>query len=413
VKRKLILAVGHRGNTLIDYAVGKAGDLPKWIAAKLGFVFGVDISKDNIENHMDGACARYLNFRKKYHNMPGALFVNGNSGLNVRNGKAIFSEKDKQITRAVFGQGPKDKGELGEGVYKRYGIGEPGFHVSSCQFAMHYFFENPTVFHQFLRNLAECTRIGGHFIGTCYDGQTVFNVLKNKRKEESMTIMREDKKIYEITKQYDQTGCPEEDSSLGYAIDVFQESINKEFREYLVNFNYFTRIMEDYGFALVPEGEAKAMGLPNSTGLFSELFATLKTDVERDRRKEADYGTSLSLTDEEKRISFMNRYFVFRKMRTINAEKLGKLLTGKRSSEDGEDEPEEKKSNKSDEKKADEKPKVKKLTGKKFVLEQFTPLVVDTKIPSLEKPVMEKPMPESSGPVFGKEIKIRLKKPNQ
>jgi hypothetical protein len=422
VKRKLILAVGHRGNTLIDYAVGKAGDLPKWIAAKLGFVFGVDISKDNIENHIDGACARYLNFRKKYHNMPGALFVNGNSGLNVRSGKAIFSEKDKQITRAVFGQGPKDKGELGEGVYKRYGIGEPGFHVSSCQFAMHYFFENPTVFHQFLRNLAECTRIGGHFIGTCYDGQTVFNVLKNKRKEESMTIMREDKKIYEITKQYDQTGFPEEDSSLGYAIDVFQESINKEFREYLVNFNYFTRIMEDYGFALVPEGEAKAMGLPNSTGLFSELFATLKTDVERDRRKEADYGTSLSLTDEEKRISFMNRYFVFRKMRTINAEKLGKLLTGKRSEEDESDEkkPDEKKSDekkpdekKSDEKKPDEKkPKARKLTGKKFVLEQFTPLVVDTKIPTIEKSVAEKPLPESSGPVFGKEIKIRLKKPN-
>jgi hypothetical protein len=190
--------------------------------------------------------------------MPGALFVNGNSGENIRSGKAAFSEKEKQITLAVFGQGPKDKGELGEGVYKRYGVGEPGFQVSSCQFAMHYFFETPKSMHAFFRNLAECTRIGGYFVGTCYDGQTVFNVLKNKKREESMTIMREDKKIYEITKQYDQTGFPEDEMSLGYAIDVYQESINKVFREYLVNFKYVERVLENYGFVVLPEAEAKA-----------------------------------------------------------------------------------------------------------------------------------------------------------
>ena len=48
VKRKLILGVGNRGDTLIDYAVGKGGDFPKWIASKLDFVFGIDVSKDNL-----------------------------------------------------------------------------------------------------------------------------------------------------------------------------------------------------------------------------------------------------------------------------------------------------------------------------------------------------------------------------
>ena len=52
---------------LIDYAVGKGGDLPKWINAKLSFVLGIDIArKDNIENRLDGACARYLNYHKKF-----------------------------------------------------------------------------------------------------------------------------------------------------------------------------------------------------------------------------------------------------------------------------------------------------------------------------------------------------------
>ena len=103
VKNKLIRAVSNRNDTLIDYAVGKGGDLPKWIYAKLGFVFGIDISRDNIQNRMDGACARYLKYRKTHdRNMPGALFVNGNSGFNIKNGAAMKSDKAIQITKAVF-----------------------------------------------------------------------------------------------------------------------------------------------------------------------------------------------------------------------------------------------------------------------------------------------------------------------
>ena len=46
VKRILIDAVSKPGDILIDYAVGKGGDFPKWIHSKLSFVFGLDIAKD-------------------------------------------------------------------------------------------------------------------------------------------------------------------------------------------------------------------------------------------------------------------------------------------------------------------------------------------------------------------------------
>jgi len=39
--------VSRKGGILIDFACGKGGDFPKWIAAGLSFVFGIDISKDN------------------------------------------------------------------------------------------------------------------------------------------------------------------------------------------------------------------------------------------------------------------------------------------------------------------------------------------------------------------------------
>jgi hypothetical protein len=326
VKKNLITGVATRGDTLIDYAVGKAGDLSKWIRSKLSFVFGIDISKDNIHNQIDGACSRFLRERKTNKYMPKALFVTGDSGLNIRNGQAFNTEKDKQITKAVFGNGPKDESLLGRGVYNQYGIGENGFQISSCQFAMHYFFENETKLHEFLRNISECTKVQGYFIGTCYDGKTVFNRLKSKINGESMSIMKDDKKIYEITKMYDQTGFPDDEMSLGYSINVYQESINQTFREYLVNFDYFIRIMEDYGFILISKEDANHMNMPNSSGLFSELFSSMEMEIKQNPRRKADYGTAIYMTPEEKQISFMNRYFVFKKVRNIDVKKMAEVI---------------------------------------------------------------------------------------
>jgi len=326
VKKNLIVGVSNRGDTLIDYAVGKAGDMSKWRMANLKFVFGIDVSKDNIYNQMDGACARYLKACKRNKNMPKVLYVTGDSGTNIRSGQALNTEKDKEIAKAVFGNGPKDVTLLGKGVYNQYGIAEPGFNVSSCQFAMHYFFENKTTFHQFIRNVAECTKINGHFIGTCYDGQTVFNLLQDKANGESMTIMKNERKIYEVSKMYDQTGFPAEEMSLGYAINVYQESINKTFREYLVNFQYFTRIMEDYGFILITKEEAVSMNLPDGSGLFSELYANMEQEIKQNSKRKHDYGTALYMSPEERRISFMNRYFVFKKVRSVDAKKMADII---------------------------------------------------------------------------------------
>jgi hypothetical protein len=326
VKSNLIQGVANRGDILIDFAVGKAGDLKKWIKANLSFVFGVDYSRDNIINRLDGACARYLNESKKAQHIPKALFVQGDSGLNIRNGQAFTTEKDKQVARAVFGQGAKDITELGKGVYNQYGVGELGFNIASCQFAVHYFFKNARTFHQFLQNVAECTKIGGHFVGTCYDGETVFKLLKSVKKDEGVTIMKNERKIYEVIKKYDQTGFPDDEMSLGYPIHVFQESINQYIQEYLVNFPYFIRIMEDYGFTLVTKEEAKRMGVPSASGMFSELFTIMENDIKRNSDKQADYRKAVFMSPEEKRISFMNRYFVFKKVRSVDAKKMAEVI---------------------------------------------------------------------------------------
>jgi hypothetical protein len=327
VKKMLIQAVSKRNGTLIDYACGKGGDFPKWIASNLGFVMGVDISKDNIENRVNGACSRYLSFRKDFETMPYALFVWGNSSLNIRTGKAAFTDKGSAIIQSVFGQKPLDK-HLGPAVARQYAKCADGFDVSSCQFALHYMFENRQIFYNFMRNIAECTKQGGYFIGTSYDGKTVFNRLKDKEAGESIEIYTGDTKIWALTKDYNDTTFENDESSLGKKILVYQESINQVLPEYLVNYDFFTETMAKYGFQLMTSEEAKKRRLPDGTGTFIQLHNKMMADLKHQPLLENDLKDAAFMQLYEKEISFLNRYFVYQKVSTLDVEKLTNVILG-------------------------------------------------------------------------------------
>ena len=324
VKQLLINNVSSQDSTLIDYAVGKGGDIPKWIYSKIRFVLGIDLSRDNIENRLDGACARYLNYCKKFSEMPRGIFVTGDTSRNIKSGDAFTSDKSKQIINAIFGTGSKDATLLGKGIYKNYGAVMKGFNISSIQFAIHYMFENRNKLHSFMKNLCECTALNGYFIGTCYDGTSVFNLLNNKDKGDNINLYKNGDKIWEISKQYSHKEFPNDESGLGYAIDVYQETINKVFREYLVNYKFLKRVLENYGFTELNKDELQELGLKNSTGMFSELFASMKTDISI-RKKH--FGNAEYMSDEEKTISFLNRYFIFKKNRNVEPDKIKEQYT--------------------------------------------------------------------------------------
>ena len=309
---------------LLDYAVGKAGDLPKWIQSKIGFVFGVDISKDNILNAKDGACVRYLNKRREDSSIHlRAVFLHGDSGQNILSTqKAFYTEQEKEVAKAIFGQGGV---QASKQLYKEYvGIGRDGFHISSCQFAMHYFFESAQKLHNFLRNLSECTRVGGYYLGTCYDGQKVFQLLRKFLKGQGVLLEKNGKKIFEITRQYSNSleKFPENENSIGLPIHVYQESIDKVFMEYLVNFQYLDRLMEDYGFVPLTKAEIASMGIMDMNGSFENLYRQL--EKEQSQQRIGSYA-KIEMSKEEKTISYLNRYFIYKKVRHVSAERLDKM----------------------------------------------------------------------------------------
>ena len=333
VKRKLIAGVcDYLRNrmkidepSLIDYSVGEGGDIAKWRDSKVRFVLGIDISRNNLVNTQKGACVRYLSHRRDYnHSNLRALFLHGNSGLNIRSkGKAFYDTFSKELADSVFGSGTNMNRK--QNCFE-HGIARDGFHISSCMFSLHYFFQNNTILHNFLRNLAECTRVHGYFIGACFDGQKVFQLLQKKKENESIVIEKEGEKIFELVKGYKSSvkTFPKDKESVGMSVHVFQETINAMFIEYLVNFEYFVHLMENYGFVLVNKEEAGKMGFSDSNGLFDMLYRKMEKDNYKEINKR-EYANAPLMSHYEQTISFLNRYFIFKKMRDLSETSLKNL----------------------------------------------------------------------------------------
>ena len=184
-----------------------------------------------------------------------------------------------------------------------FGIASNLFDVGSIQFAVHYMFKDKLTLHSFLKNCADTIKVGGYLIGTCYDGERVFNMLKDCDIDEKKEIYLNEKCIWYLKKKYNiQQKFKFDDNSedvLGYTIGVYQESINKEFDEYLVNFKYFTEMMGIYGFmpiSPIPE-------VLQAIDSFETIYAKSK----------------FKMSKEEQQISFLNKYFIFKKVRQVSS----------------------------------------------------------------------------------------------
>jgi hypothetical protein len=116
------------------------------------------------------------------------------------------------------------------------------------------------------------------------------------------------------------------------------------------------------------------MELPNGSGMFDELYLQMNNEIEKNYRNKREYDNANKMSLDEKQISFMNRYFVFRKTHNVNAEKVYKLLVNKNRSigimddDDAEEIIEKEKRSSSEEQSAKETTQpiiIRKIPGKK------------------------------------------------
>ena len=296
IKKSLIMNNSRPGNNLLDISCGRGGDLNHWIDSKLNYIVGVDYNRENLDNPDNGACVRILNNQDKTSNLAdNILFIWGDSSKNYIDGEAGKDELNKYYLDIIYGNADQRKINNNK-LEKIYNIGNIenglGFDIVSCQFSFHYFFENTDKLDGVLSNVSNSLKKGGVFIGTTLDGKKVFDLLKKEK-----TVMKHNNSqlLWKISRKYEEDTFSDDESCLGYKIDVYMESIGKTNTEYLVNYDYLERVLLDYNLKIKTYIE------------FEELFIELNKSKDK-------YGDALNMIDELKTYSFLNKCFVIEKI---------------------------------------------------------------------------------------------------
>jgi hypothetical protein len=299
------------GKKILDMAVGEASDLHKWIEKKAEFVLGVDLAGNSILNPEKGAYKRLV---QRYERnltdrrpvvIPPIFFAIGNSSQPIYDGTAGVTEQEKDILRSIFGYpttGPVPPlvGDTGSGALR------DGVDSIVCMYALHYFFASETMFNGFLDNIDKTLKVGGIFVGTNFDGEAVFNLLRDTKLNETKVGLDSGSTLWEITKQYEAEELPNDSSAFGMAIDVKFVTIGMAHIEYLVPWELLVSKMKTIGCELVDVTTLATMGLKSSTNMYKSSYDTLLKTGNKDM-----YTIK---SEAAKHFSFLNRWYIFKRV---------------------------------------------------------------------------------------------------
>jgi len=306
------------GLSVIDMSCGRGGDNGKYLSSenKLEFLLGLDISSNVSE-----AASRYYydtQFRDKYKNKPKALFLQYDTSKSILNKEGCLGKDcDKYLDILLGSDKPQSKDMIQ--IHKIYnGLLKHKFNVVSSQFTLHYYFKDEQTLRGYLQNLSDVCHKDGYFIGTCYDGMKLYKTFMN---QESEHISMDDDmgiKVYDIHKKYDIESFDYDKDNLsnmfGNVVDVYMSSIGQYIEEYLVNFEFFIDIMDEYGFTLQSPKFKKKTFINGPIGNFDDIIDNLDS-VKDDKSFKKYYRDAMEVMKikEYKILSGLNNWFIFKK----------------------------------------------------------------------------------------------------
>ena len=304
--------------SLLDLACGKGGDIPKWRDNNITTCVGIDYMSNNIDDIRDGACSRYNFYKaqanKRHKPMPDMYFLVGDAGKSINDGESITKPEYVSLANSLW----KPHDEITTNFKSNK------FNIVSVMFAMHYFFKSETILDTFIQNVADNIKNGGYFIGCCFDGRKIFEKLKHLPKSGSIDKYKNGRLMWKLIRDYRQTTFHNDATSIGMSIKVYISSINQIIEEFLVNFDVLKEKLAKHGIVPVTGKDLDDIKLPNAEGSFEDIYNS-KT-LTPNNSKILD---TITLSPEEKELSFMFNYFIFKRKttdHTIEAKIVGILL---------------------------------------------------------------------------------------
>ena len=279
---------------ILDLCCGRGVDLNKIKRAKYAEVVGMDIDYQNIKDAQE--------FYKTIvpSPKPKAYYVRGDSG------KLIWPNQAAGITDA-------DKLYIKKFIPSKY-----MFDTISLQFCLHYLFKDEISLRSIIQNMNDNLKIGGFVIGTTFDGERVYEKLKKVDFIGGKTYSGE--YMWKIDKKYSSTKMSFTDNkpNFGKVIDVYIKTIGKSHPEYLVNFNYFDKLMNEYGFSKIV--------IKPFEDFHTELIEKKNLLDLTQKELEKDIDNAQKMSTEEKNFSFLSSGFIYKKESNSSDQLLKKLI---------------------------------------------------------------------------------------
>ena len=291
----------RRANVL-DIGCGRGGDIMKMYHARVGNYVGVDIDYEGIYSVTDGAVSRLKDLKKKFPGFGRMNYVQADGGI-------LLNSKDQ--IKAIPNMS-KENIEMIDKFFSKKGQ----YDVINSQFNIHYFFGNNLILNNLITNIKDNLTMGGFILITTFDGESIMKLLDGKNQYTSYYTDDDGKKIkfFEIVKKF----SGEIQDKPGQSIDVhcswFMDE-GKYQEEYLVTKKMLISTMKKAGCMLL------------DTELFSKVYNLNKKyfkDViefeENPKNKKfydkvATFYEDLKGADKDSKIySFLNRYYVFKKI---------------------------------------------------------------------------------------------------
>jgi hypothetical protein len=309
----------YTNGKILDMCCGRGTDINKIKRAKYAEIVGIDIDYKNIKDAQE--------FYKTIvpSPKPKAYYTRANSG------KLIFPNQEAGITEF-------DKKNLKKFIPTKF-----IFDTVSLQFCFHYFFENEISLRTVIQNMNDNLKIGGYVIGTTFDGERVYDQLKNSDSISGKTFSGDI--MWKIDKKYSSTKLDFTDKKANYGktINVFVKTIGVPHEEYLVNFHFLDKIMEEYGFSKI--------FIKPFNQFYDELLEKKNTLNLSDKEIDRYIDNIQKMSEEEKRFSFLSSGFMYKKEKNSSDSLYKKLVDliekkeikeGKQSKQEGQEKQEEK-----------------------------------------------------------------------
>jgi len=287
VKRLLLRRSVLAGAAVCDLAMSNGTEISKWIAAPVGFAFGCDASSAAVNSPEDGAYRVLLDKMVEMggrDRVPPMMFAQADAARRLSTGEAGMTAEDSALLKQVFS-----------------GPGAAGFDVVSCFFALHYMFRDEATLAGFLTNLADTVKVGGYFVGCDHDGDAIARMIATGSGQGLDGKME----AWLMTKRYGSgigSSVPPSAAGLGLAVDLEFVAGGETHTEFLISWPYLQARLAECGLELLTAEETAMLGLPAATQMFGDTWSLAEAG-----------GDVFAMTDAIRRLSFLNRWFVFRR----------------------------------------------------------------------------------------------------